>query len=397
VSTNRGVQRALAIGKLLADVVDLPAASLAACIAGPAVLGAVFRNFQTDWHRLRHGAPSDAAAARPADGSTPQVFQLVQALTEVRTTFGEEPGVVARKKAQYRYTAWGRGALFALSLFAIGASAALVTVNPVLGAVGVVLAVYAARQAYANWRLARENLQNFESGRGAVSPMGADALGHLVYNDRMQRGQMTPSEARRDATRRSMAVRAVSLGASVATGGLGTAAGAVVSEALSIANHVVRGVGSVALPLTDIGKDCRHEAGLAGDARKRGFDYDCAKRWQEFFRLDPQRAFEYREALDFYEVAIGPQFTAENVFKMRIDDGLEVDLRPLLQWTRRTPHLEHLQAWLIRDLADVGRGNWAQRLLADLRTLDGAGSLSRGMTVTAAAVAVAQTAVGLSV
>jgi hypothetical protein len=93
---------------------------------------------------------------------------------------------------------------------------AAIAANPVLGGVMTVLSVYAARQAYANWRLARENLDSLRADL-PTSPMGNNALAHVLNQAYLQERPVdaSPSEIQARAARGAAMVGFATVAASV--------------------------------------------------------------------------------------------------------------------------------------------------------------------------------------
>lgn len=405
LSSNKGVQRALAVGKLGADCVDLFGACLASYLTGGAILDVVCNNFKADWYRLVHGAPVSAArpagAAKAEVGANP-VVDLISKLAVARADFREDRSTQVEKTL--RRTCWGRGLTFALAAITIGVSGAMVVINPVIGGVMTVLAVYAARQAYANWRLARENLQKFSEG-GASSPMGSNALGHVLHEAYLKDPslELTPSQAQMRATHRSVAVGALSLAASAAVGGVAMGAAVAGATAVTGLRHAARGLGSVVAPVTEVIDSYTSEAGVARLAKKLHFDTDCAEHWKAFFSDQKERVGQYKAALARNQDGRWAPLPIPRPIMATIGpDQDNLDLEPLVRWTRETRRFDDLQAWLALDaFAAVNPGaprgdNWAERLFTDLQTIDQSRNRARLLTTSGGLTNAAASAVSLA-
>lgn len=385
VCANKGVQRALAVGKLAADCMDLLAASLASYITGQAVIDAVAKNFKSDWHRLVHGEPPKRAQAEQAnhgpDDRRAADIQLVDGLSNARAKLKKIDEVNVRKAKTLRRAVWGRGLTFAACLVSIGMAGAMAAVNPALGGVMIVLSVYAARQAYANWRLARENLHEFNTG-GSPSPMGSNALGHVLREQYAQDAtlKLTPSEAHLRAANRSTVVGVVNIAANLATGGMAMAASSVTPAAMSAGRYVARAVGFVAAPVSESIDAYATEKAAASLVKKHAFDESCCQQWQEFFLKSPDRVQDYEAALTRYQAGRGAASVGAKRLTLKVSRGKKLDLEPLVRWTRTTRCFDDLQAWMAFDKAEVHRPQWAERLFADLQASEKASTRSRLLT-----------------
>lgn len=400
VCRNPGVQRALAVGKLAADGLDLLGASLASYITGPAILDVVIHNLKADWQQLVQGgrlAPAPVAHAPRLDAGDQAAGWLMISLYEAREHLKSQDPLRAQKLNALRRAAWGRGLMFAASLFMIGASGAMVAVNPAIGGVLTVLSVYAARQAYANWRLARANVEAFRSG-DSPSPMGSNALGHVLNQAYLQDSSLglTPEQAQLRAARRATAVGAVSMAASVAMGGVTLAVGATLPAALSGARHAVRGVGLVAAPVVDVINSYTAETRTAHLARQHRFEEVCGQAWTTFFAHCPQAITDYETARAHYEARQAVVLPRPQPMRVQVSPSQALDIGPLVRWTLETRRVSDLPAWLALDRALPQEPRWAQRLFEDLRAIDESRVSSRGLSLVGAATSAAASGLSLA-
>ena len=407
VCENKGVQRALAIGKLAADVLDLLGAMIVAPITGTAIYDVVLKNLKADGQQLLTGKPARAHAAGTPTASqgTGATADLVSGLSVARECLKNLDPLKARKLQALRRAAWGRGLTFAASLFMIGVSGALAAANPALGGVAVVLSVYTARQAYANWRLARENLSHLCADR-PTSPMGNNALAHVLNQAYLQERQagVSPSEIQARAARSAAMVGVATVAASVAVGGVAMTASTSMPALVSHIRHAVRGVGGVVAPVTEVVDSYVTEERSADLTKKRGFDSACRLQWQAFFSDQPEQVAVYKSALGRYvDYQQGPlprprPQLMETFFKNEKGEmaRVTVDIGPLIRWTRETRRLADLQAWLALDWQKTGDLSWAQRVFEDLEVIDGTRVATRGTSVLGALASATPSAVSLA-
>ncbi len=418
---NRGVQRALAIGKLAADCLDFVGALLVSPITGTAILDVVLKNFKTDTHQLVQGkspAPEASRLGGPPGAGANAGAQLATSLGAAVRTFKRGEPYKNEKVAALKSTARWRGLTFALSLFAVGTSGALAAVNPALGGALLGLSVYAARQAYANWRLARENLDNVREDR-SMSPMGASALGHALLQAYQADPWLgaTPDDMQTRAGRAAAAVSAVSAAATVAVGGVATAASVALPAALTYARHGARLIGSAVAPIVDARSTYASEdeisdlAASAPDPRSRTFDEDAKAAWVKFLREDKRRVAAYREALAHHENYGRPVLPRPRCVYVPLPsmtpagraESVLVDIGPLLRWARETRQLDQLPHWIQQDAVRPAQDRplhgerWAERLLLDLEAIDGARVARRGASVLGGVVSAASSVVSLAV
>lgn len=398
VCANKGVQRALAIGKLAADGLDLLGAMIVSPITGAAIYDVVLKNLQADGQQLLTGKPAraDSAGTRTASHGAGAAADLISGLSEARDGLKTFDPLNARKRQALRRAAWGRGLTFAAALFMIGASGALAAANPVLGGVAVVLSVYTARQAYANWRLARENLKHLRAGR-PTSPMGNNALAHVLNQAYLQERPVdaSPSEIQARAARSAALVGVATVAASVAVGGIAMTAGASLPTLVSHLRHAVRGVGGVVAPVTEVVDSYVTEERSADLTNKRGFDPACSLHWQAFFSDQSSQVAVYQSALGRYvDYQQGP-LPRPRPFNVTVG-GTQMDIGPLIRWTRETRRLADLQAWLALDAHRTGDLNWAQRVFEDLAVIDGNRVKLRGTSVFGALASATPSAVSLA-
>jgi hypothetical protein len=388
VCDNKGVQRALAIGKLAADGLDLLGAVIVAPITGSAIYNVVLKNLKADVQQLRSGKPAQAGSAGGAAAAG--VPQWVRDLGVARDSLKRATPFADLKLKALRRAAWGRGLTFAASLFMIGASGAAIAANPVLGGVMTVLSVYAARQAYANWRLARENLNNQRADR-ATSPMGSSALGHVLNQAYLQEREegVSPTEIQAQATRSAAIVGVASVTASVAVGGVAMAAGVALPALWSSMRHAVRAVGSVAAPVTEVVDSYVTEERVADLAQTHPlaqahpFDPACAAHWETFFREQPTQVAVYTSALQGYVNHQQGRLPRPRPYQAAVV-GRNVDIGPLIRWTRDTRRFSDLQAWLALEGQMTGGLSWAQRVFKDLEVIDGSRATMRSVSVLSA-------------
>ncbi|MFY8103704.1 MAG: hypothetical protein ACOVK6_06340, partial [Ramlibacter sp.] len=346
-------------------------------------LDVMFRRLAADWQQLRYGASAETPRTRPTAAAAARSAGAVDLLTALQQSRGQlnaQDSVRLQKLRSLRCAAWGRGLTFGLSLLAIATSGAVVTVNPVIGGVMIVMSVYAARQAYADWRLARENLAEFRADR-PVSPLGSNALAqalYQVYTDDPQRA-LPPSEAQVRATHRAAAVSVVSVAASVAVGGAAMALGVAAPVVVSGLRHAARFIGSGAAPVAEVASRYAAEARVARLAQHTNFDSTCRTSWETFFASNSVALDRCRQAYAAY-AGDSPAAAASHA-----DADADADRRlhaALARWTRDTRRLEDLQAWMALDTAAPQEGlTWAQRLFADLAAIEAARTRSRVMTV----------------
>ena len=397
VCANKGVQRALAIGKLAADGLDLLGAMIVAPITGAAIYDVVLKNLKADGQQLLTGKPAraDPAGTRTASHGTGASADLVSGLSDARDglkTFD----LKARKLQALRRAAWGRGLTFAASLFMIGASGALAAANPALGGVALVLSVYSARQAYANWRLARENLKHLDADR-PTSPMGNNALAHVLNQAYLQERPVdaSPSDIQARAARSAAMVGFATVAASVAVGGVAMTAGTSLPTLVSHLRHAVRGVGGVVAPVTEVVDSYVTEERSADLANRHRFRQDCSLHWQAFFSDQPNQVAVYQSALGRYvDYQQGP-LPRPRPCVVTVG-GTTMDIGPLIRWTRETRRLADLQAWLALDAHRTGDLNWAQRVFEDLAVIDGNRVKLRGTSVLGALASATPSAVSLA-
>ena len=398
VCQNKGVQRALAIGKLAADSLDLLGAMIVAPITGTAIYDVVLKNLKADYQQLRSGKPAQthAAGTRAVSRMADAAAELVRDLGTARDTLKGLDSLTTRQLKASRRALWCRGVVFAGALFMIAASGATTVVNPVLGGVGIALSVYAARQAYANWRLARENLENLHAGL-PTSPMGNNALAHVLNQAYLQErpADVSPSEIQARAARSAAIVGVASIAASAAVGGLSIAAGAALPALLSDVRHAVRGVGSVVAPVTEVVDGYATDARVADLAKSNSFDAMCNTHWTTFFNTQPEHVATYQSALGRYV-----NYQQSPLQRLRpcsvTAGGATMDIGPLIHWTRETRRLSYLQAWLALDAQRTGDPNWAQRVFEDLEVIDGTRVAARGTSVLGVLANVTSSAVSLS-
>lgn len=401
VSLNRGVQRAMAIGKLAADGLDLMGAAMVSCITGSAVIHAVMKNFKADWHQLVRGERAPPGQAPDHAGTHAADLELIAGLTEARAKMKNMEGLQARKLKSLKRAVWCRGLTLAACLFGLGMSGATVAANPVLGGVMLGLSVYAARQAYANWRLARSNLHEFRHG-GTPSPMGSNALGHVLLAQYVQddKLKLTPSERQLRAVTRSMAVSGITLAASVTTGGLSaaaSAAGAAAPNALAVTRYVMRTLGFCMAPIGELVDGLMSERAAANLAKQQAIDQSCFQMWQAYLLKNTSLCEDYERALtaDRIERKVLPK--GPKPFRGEVSKGKRLDLEPLVRWTRVTGRFADLQAWMAIDRAMTDSPRWADRLLADLRAIDQARNRPRWFAVVNAGTQAALSAAALAV
>ena len=383
VCDNKGVQRALAIGKLAADGLDLLGAVIVAPITGSAIYSVVLKNLKADVQQLLSGKPAQAGSAGGAAAAG--VPQWVRDLGDARDRLkGAKPFADLKLKA-LRRAVWGRGLTFAASLFMIGASGAVIAANPAIGGVMTALSVYAARQAYANWRLARENLNNQHADR-ATSPMGSSALGHVLNQAYLQEREegVSPTEIQAQAARSAVMVGVASVVVSAAVGGVAMTAGAALPALWSSMRHGVRAVGSVAAPVSEVVDSYVTEERVADLAQAHRFDQTCTPHWETFFREQPAQVAVYKSALVGY--VNHQQGPLPRPRPCAVVVGSEtMDIGPLIRWTRDTRRFSDLQAWLALDGQMTGGLNWAQRVFKDLEVIDGTRAKMRLTSVLSAA------------
>ena len=398
VCENKGVQRALAIGKLAADGLDLLGAMIVAPITGAAIYDVVLKNLKADGQQLLTGKPAraDSAGTRTASQATGAAADLVSGLSAARDSLNKFDPLKARKLQAWRRAAWGRGLTFAASLFMIGASGALAAANPVLGGVALVLSVYTARQAYANWRLARENLNHLRAAR-PTSPMGNNALAHVLNQAYLQERPVdaSPSEIQARAARGAAMVGFATVAASVAVGGVAMTAGAALPTLVSHLRHAVRGVGGVVAPVTEVVDSYVTEERSADLTNKRGFDQASSLHWQAFFTEQPNQVAVYQSALGRYVDYQQGSLPRPRPLRVTVRET-EMDIGPLIRWTRETRRLADLQAWLALDAHRTGDLNWAQRVFEDLEVIDGNRVKLRGTSVLGALASATPSAVSLA-
>ena len=398
VCENKGVQRALAIGKLAADALDLLGAMIVSPITGAAIYDVILKNLKADSQQLLTGKPAqaDPAGTRTASRGTDAAADLVSGLSEARDRLKTFHLPKARKLQALRRAAWGRGLTFAASLFMIGASGALAAANPVLGGVAVVLSVYTARQAYANWRLARENLNHLRADR-PTSPMGNNALAHALNQAYLQERQedVSPSEIQARAARSAALVGVATVAASVAVGGVAMTAGTSMPALVSHLRHAVRGVGGLVAPVTEVVDSYETEERSADLANGHGFDTTCSLHWQAFFHEQPDEMAVYQSALWRYVNYQQGPLPRPRPCHVTVG-ATTMDISPLIRWTRETRRLADLQAWLALDAQRTGDLNWAQRVFEDLEVIDGNRVKLRGTSVLGALASAAPSAVSLA-
>ena len=398
VCENKGVQRALAIGKLAADALDLLGAMIVAPITGAAIYDVVLKNLKADGQQLLTGKPARAHAAGTPTASqgTGATADLVSGLSVARESLKNLDPLKARKLQALRRAAWGRGLTFAASLFMIGASGALAAANPALGGVAVVLSVYTARQAYANWRLARENLNHLRADQ-PTSPMGSNALAHVLNQAYLQERLegVSPSEIQARAARSAAMVGVATVAASVAVGGVAMTASTSMPALVSHMRHAVRGVGGVVAPVTEVVDSYVTEERSADLLSGSGFDPACKDHWRTFFGKQPNQVAVYQSALGRYvDYQQGP---LPRPRPCHVTVGATtMDIGPLIRWTRETRRLADLQAWLALDAQRTGDLNWAQRVFEDLEVIDGNRVKLRGTSVLGALASAAPSAVSLA-
>jgi hypothetical protein len=285
---------------------------------------------------------------------------------------------------------------FAASLFMLGASGAAVLANPVLGGVALVLSVYTARQAYANWRLARENLDSLRADL-PTSPMGNNALAHVLnqaYAQAREQGtSLSDTQAR--AARSAAIVGVVTTAASVAVGGVSMTAGTALPELVSHVRHAVRGVGGVVLPVTDIVDSCVTEERVADSAQAQSFNRVCDLHWQTFFDDQPEQVAVYQSALRRYVNYQQGPLPRPRPCNVQVG-GTTMDIGPLIRWTRETRRFADLQAWLALTGHKSGDLNWAQRVFEELDVIDRTRATGRGTSLLGALASATPSAVSLA-
>jgi hypothetical protein len=376
-------------------------------ITGAAIYDVVLKNLKADGQQLLTGKPAraDSAGTRTASQATGAAADLVSGLSAARDSLNKFDPLKARKLQAWRRAAWGRGLTFAASLFMIGASGALAAANPVLGGVALVLSVYTARQAYANWRLARENLNHLRAAR-PTSPMGNNALAHVLNQAYLQERPVdaSPSEIQARAARGAAMVGFATVAASVAVGGVAMTAGAALPTLVSHLRHAVRGVGGVVAPVTEVVDSYVTEERVADLTQKQTFGSACALDWQTFFSDQPEQVAIYQAALGRYvdhQQGALPRPRRQLVETFSKNEKGEmarvtVDIGPLIRWTRETRRLPDLQAWLALDWQKTGDLNWAQRVFEDLEVIDGNRVKLRGTSVLGALASATPSAVSLA-
>lgn len=377
VSLNRGVQRALAIGKLAADCLDLMGATLVSCITGRALIDAVVKNFRADWHQLIRGEcapPVQAPGRAHARGAE---LELIAGLAEARAKMKNVDALQAQKLKSLKRAVWWKGLVFATAALGVLASGAAVAANPAFGGLALALSVFVARQAYANWRLARLNLHASRHG-GTPSPMGSNALAHVLHEQyaKDERLKLTPSELQLRAATRAMMVSGVSLVASVTTGGLslaGVASAALpkaLPKALSYARTATRITGLAVAPIGELVDGLWSQKASARLAKQESADNSIFECWLAFLQRNPDLRQDYERALiaDRVERKVLP--TDDKPFRWQVRKGEHLDLEPLVRWTRVTSRFEDLQAWMALDRATTDGPRWADRLLAEWRAID---------------------------
>lgn len=384
---NKGVQRALAIGRLAADCLDLIGSlPFAVILRNRGIVRAVVKNFRSDWQLLVHGAPVPSGPIQPgsrvADAAE---CRLAVALSDARAALSGTGEVKAIKERKLRAAVWGRGLVFAASLVGLGLGGLTAVAAPVLGGVMLGLSVFAARQAYANWRLARENLRAFREG-GAPSPMGSNALGHVLREQYLKDPTLTPSKAQNQAVMHSLVVSGVSLAASVGTGAAAFVSlpafsqGPATVKALSGVRTAVRMGGQGITPVAEMAAVHHADKAETDLAAQAVFDVECRERWQAFFADHPEHATAYRAALQaFHSKSSGVTGASTGSVHDERSEGGVPDLGPLVRWSRQTRHLGKLPDWIAATKVDGKGSHWAEQVLSDLNTIDQTRDLSRGM------------------
>ena len=402
LQTHRWVRSAVAVGKLGADCLDLLGACLAFPITGRPLLRVVARNFRRDWAELRQRAPASPPPSAPVArmGASGNEAELISELQPLRGLFRKTR---ADKVLQTHHrTCRSRALVFAAALAMVGLSGAAVAFAPPLGAAMVVLSVFAARQAYANWRLARKNRAAYMAG-GLSSPMGSSALGHALYTEYMAdpAQRWTGAQAQKRAANRAAAVGVVNVVATAAVGGAVIGVGAHLPAILSVSRHVVRGVQSFIVPTTEAVNAYVAEDHVASLARGGFYDDACRNAWEAFFGACPQRARQYQAALGAHQARPAALLPRPRPLDGELAQDETVDFEPLVRWTRETRRFDELQAWFALDReAGLAPGttadslDWAQRLLKDLRAIDATRNRLRATQAVTAAGAVTMTGLG---
>ncbi len=404
---HRWVRSALVVAKLGADCLDLLGACIVAPITGRPLLRAVVRNFRQDWATLcgRTGAGAAAAATTaPAADASPEELGLVGELRAMRNMFKGTRAELSEKTL--RRSCWSRGLILGAALAAIGVSGAMVAFNPAIGGAMVVLSAYAARQAYANWRQARDNLHAFREGRPTAA-MGANALGQTLLEAYLAdpASGLSPSQAQDKAASRSAAVGLVTLAASATVVTTALTATAVHAPAvLTGLRHAVRGIQSMVTPMAEAINSYHAEDRIAGLAQSGSFDPACRNAWEDFFRECPARALAYRGALKAYQDQRWAPLPRRRPImgEVLVGNGTEtLDFEPLVRWTRETRRFDDLQAWFAlerqADATGAGRGqaSWTDHLFTDLQAVDGTRNRVRAGATASAVYATTMTGVTL--
>jgi hypothetical protein len=359
-------------------------ACLVAPITGTALARVVVRHMREDWALLRGRAPA-APAARPAgaplalDGER---RTLIDQLTDARRAF--LPTRRTTLVSTFKTIAVTRTLLLGVAVAMIGISCAAIAFNPVLGVPLLILSVYATRQAYANWRLAWNNYEASKEGK-PTSPMGASALGHVLFDQYKRDRDVLPvtdatpratdAELQMKAVNRTAAVNVVSLSASIATGAVGIAnvAGAMLPAVAGAVRHGIRGAGAVLVGPTETAAQyySDYRVGQQAEATPQGvgpsqdpFNARCEQAWRSFLDAQSEAKAEYVAALAEYQ-ARWPMLTFATP---HVGQGDPLDVEPLLRWSRETRQFDQLSTW-ISGVAPNGR-DWARHLFDDLVAIE---------------------------
>ncbi len=399
VCANPGVQRALGVANLTVDVPLLLPAGLLALFTGKGALTAMVNTVKDDWHRIVEGQPVESVRPQPtqAIGAVHiAATELVSALTAARGHFRTHDAVMMKKEAHLRRCVWGRGLTFALSLLAIGASGVTAALNPAIGGVMTVISVYAARQAYANWRLARENLEAFRAGR-SVSPMGSNAVAHAIYRANLDDPAlaMTPAEAQRRAANAAVAVTAVSMAATAAVGGVTMATGVALPAVVSGIRHASRFVGASVAPAAEVASSYVTDAEIAQQVEQVGFDDVFYAHWETFFHYCPDVLARCKQAYAAYAGRDAGLRLQQGGVPQAEEEGRMHSA--LVRWTRETRQLGDLLAWLALDAAAPDGDHWTYRVFTELAAIEASRARLRGAAAGGAMTQAAQGIVALAV
>ncbi len=387
----RALQVVMAVAKLGADAVDFLGAALATPLLGTAACRVVCSNFRDDWRLLVGGHdPAASRAALPshppgpglaASQGMPGPSGLSGPMADVATLRREFKALQkAETERLLRRFSFTRSLGLGAAVAGLCLSGMVAATFPPLGIPATVVAVLSLRQAYANWRLARQNLANFQAGK-SISPMNSSALGDRLMQQYLkdQAGVLQPEEARLQAVNAAARVTAASVLVGLAmTGASGDFVGpALLDAAPATAAYAARLTGSSLTPVLDAGTVRRHDAVAARLAQEKAGDLSwaerCAAAWSAFLLGDERLQTAYLQALErwnFAQVSSERHGRDPDIPPVRVDVAEALrNPAPLVEWTWRTRRFDELQQWLDRDRQSPpgpGQPTWADRLLMDL-------------------------------